>query len=65
MHGHQALRRDYQKLIAVMKELTAGLESVTRACAGTMLHESLTDRDFFQKLDIHMLENSIVIVIKF
>ena len=34
VHGHQALRRDYQKLIAVMKELTAGLESVTRACTG-------------------------------
>ena len=43
LHGHQALRRDYQKLIAVMKELTAGLESVTRACAGTMKHESLTE----------------------
>ena len=34
LHGHQALRRDYQKLIAVTKELTAGLESVTRACSG-------------------------------
>ena len=36
LHGHQALRRDYQKLIAVMKELTAGLESVSRTCAGKM-----------------------------
>ena len=36
LHGHQALRRDYQKLIAVMKELTAGMESVTRTCAGKM-----------------------------
>ena len=34
-HCHQALRRDYQKLIAVTKELTAGLESVTRECSGT------------------------------
>ena len=36
VHAHQALRGDYQKLIAVMKELTAGLESVTRACSGKL-----------------------------
>ena len=41
LHGHQALRRDYQKLIAVTKELTAGLESVTRACSGTNMEHGI------------------------
>ena len=43
VHGHQALRRDYQKLIAVMKELTAGLESVTRACTGINMNPWTAD----------------------
>ena len=44
VHGHQALRRDYQKLILVMKELTAGLESVTKASVVNSPGESSSGR---------------------